>query len=116
MLSKLSFLFLPIKNGSPKYFSYCWTTGTPSACFIDSCISGVVDLLKKRVVLSRFICCSNALSYVPNISNHFWQSLFCALQKIRLSSAKRRWVSLGPLQEMETPLISPKSSAFFNMP
>ena len=74
MLSKLSFFFLPIKDGNPKYFSYCWTIGTPRAYLIDSCISWEVDLLKKRVVFSRFIYCSDALSYVSNISNNFWQS------------------------------------------
>ena len=62
MLSKLSFFFLPIKLGRPKYFSYCWTTGTPRASLIASCTPWDVDLLKNRVVLSLLICWLDALS------------------------------------------------------
>ena len=116
VLSKLSFFFGPIKDGNRKHFSYYWTIRNPKACFIDSCIAKEVDLLKKRVVLSRLICCPEALSYVSKISSNFYQSLSFALQKIKLSYAKRRWISFGPLWEIESPLMSPKFSNFFNSP
>ena len=35
-----------------------------------------------------------------------------ALQNKRLSSAKNKWVSFGPLRQIDTPYLSPLSIAF----
>ena len=112
MLSKISFFFWPMKDGRSKYFSYSWTTGTLRAALIVFCKAWEVDLLKKIVVFSLFIYCPDTFSYVAKTSNSFWHSFSFALQNIRLSFAKRRWVSLGSFRQIETPLISPIVSDF----
>ena len=50
---KLIILFCPTKEGSPKYFSYCFMTGTPSISLISTCVASGVPLLKKIVVFSN---------------------------------------------------------------
>ena len=69
--------------------------------------SSVVDLLKKIVVLSLLIFCPDQDSYSPNKFKTLLQSSEIDLQKSKLSSAKNKWVSLGPRLHKEKPLISP---------
>ena len=67
----------------------------------------MVDLLKKIAVLSLLIFCPNQDSYSLNKFKTLLQSSVIDLQKSKLSSAKNKWVSLGPRLHKEKPLISP---------
>ena len=80
------------------------------------CISTVVDLLKKTVVFVLLICCPEACSYLAIITNKVWHSLSLALQKIKLSYAKSRCVSLSLFWHIDTPLIFPLVAALFINP
>ena len=92
---KLAFFLLPTKDGSPRYLSYCLISDTPKACLMWSLVSSEVSLLKKMVVLFWLICCPEQLPYTSSSSKILLHSCSVALQKRRLSSAKRRCVSLG---------------------
>ena len=67
----------------------------------------MVDLLKKIAVFSLLIFCPDQDSYSPNKFKTLLQSSVVDLQKSKLSSAKNKWVSLGPHLHKEKPLISP---------
>ena len=105
--AKLEYFAHPTNEGRPRYLSYYWITGTPSMAWILSLMCRGVELLKKRVVFWRFTCWPDASSYSVRI---FWIhliSLVVALQNSRESLTKKRCVSFGPLQLIETPCISP---------
>ena len=46
------------------------------------------------------------------MSNTFWNSFLLDLQNSKLSSAKSKWVSFGPLLFKANPWIEPSFSAF----
>ena len=71
-----------------------------------------VFLLKNSDVLLLLTFCPKAISYIFKISNTFPHSSIVGLQKSRLSFARSKWVSLGPLLQRENPCISPLHSAF----
>ena len=52
MKVKLAFLFLPTKDGKPKYFSYCLIFGTPNKSLMDSWTLLSVFLLKNSGFVS----------------------------------------------------------------
>ena len=66
-----------------------------------------VDLLKKIAVLSLLIFFLDQDSYSPNNFKTLLQFSVIDLQQSKLSSAKNKWVSLGPHLHKEKPLISP---------
>ena len=105
---KLAFFFLPTKDGNRRYFSYCLIFGTPKACLICCLNPSAVSLLKKMVVLFRLICWPEQLPYISRISKILLHSCSVALQIKRLSSAKRRCVSLGLFLDKADPLMSPR--------
>ena len=107
MKLKLAFFLLPAKDDNPRYFSYCLISSTPKACLMCSLVSFEVSLLKKMMVLFRLICWSEQLPYTSSISKILLHSYSVALQKRRLSSKKRRCVSLGLFLHKAYPLMSP---------
>ena len=90
--------------------------GTPKATFISCLVSLGVHLLKNKAVLFLLTFCPDASSYIFKISNTLSHSSIVALQKRRLSYAKSRWVSLGPLLHCEKPCISLLFSALLISP
>lgn len=112
MLSKHSILFTTHKGWQIEIYFIVLYNGTPIASLINICMSCGVDLLKKSFFfLSIYFLpqCSHKSREFPVI---FWHSLTFALQKIRLSFANNKWVSLGPLRQTETPVISLSAVAF----
>ena len=105
--AKLEYLARPMNEGRPRYFSHYQIIGTPSMAWMLFWMSHGVDLQKKRVVFCRFTCWPEASSYSVRMSWIHIISLVVALQKSRESLAKKRCVSFGPLQLMETPRIFP---------
>ena len=98
--------FFPIIEGRPKYLP----------C-LESCIgikysktsfffSSSVLVLKKTEDLSVLIFWPKASSYRQRISINCWHSWLLALQKSKLSSAKKRWVILGQPLQMDKSLIN----------
>ena len=65
MQLRLAFLFLPTTAGNPRYFSYSLIFKTPRKFRISSFVSSATTLLKKRVVLSRLICCPRLVHTPP---------------------------------------------------
>lgn len=55
-------LFLPTRDGRPKYFSCCLITCAPNLLFISCWMSDGVLLLKNKEVFVRFSCCPEAYS------------------------------------------------------
>ena len=109
--AKLASFPLPTKEGRPRYFLYYFISGTPSKLMMLSWVFGEVALLKNRVVLSLLSFWPEAASYSKRMSWVWLHSWIEALQKRRLSSAKNKWVSLGPFLHMEMPLICPSKAA-----
>ena len=64
---KLAFWFLPTIAGKPRYFWYSFNSRTPNNTLIVYLVVVKTDLLKKKVVLSLFICCPEAFSYTSRI-------------------------------------------------
>ena len=72
MKFRLVLLFLPTTVGRPKYFSYSLISGTPRKIFMSFFVVMFTTLLKKRVVVSLLIHCSEAFSYRSKIP---WMAL-----------------------------------------
>ena len=104
---KVFLLFLPINEGKPRYFSCYFITWAPNLCLISSWIALGVLLLKNKDVFAWFSCWPDACSYTFRIlwrASHFARE---ALQKIKLSSAKKRCDSFGPPRQTATHPMTP---------
>ena len=110
---KVFLLFFPTKDSKPKYFSCYWITWTPNLFFILSLIWSGVFLLKNSVVFVRFNYWPEACSKTPKILCMALHSSSVALQKIILSSAKKRCNRQGAPIQTVIPSISPISIDFF---
>ena len=108
---KVLHLFLPTKDGRPRYFSYCLMIFAPNLFLMSSWIGCGVLWLKKKGVLSWFNYWTNSCSYVFNMVIMLEHSSFVAQQKIRLSSAKTKWEIAGPLAQAAIPLMALHSIA-----
>ena len=62
MNNKLAFLYLPTREGRPRYFSWCLDSWTPKNSLIRLSIKGGVYLLKNRPVLFWLSCWPEAFS------------------------------------------------------
>ena len=111
-----SFFLLLTKDGSPRYCSKCTISCRPKAALISCLVYLYVDLLKNMAVLFLFTFWLDSPSYVSRMLIIFLHSSPVALQKRRLSSANKRWVSVGPLWQRKKPFISPTLAACWMRP
>ena len=114
--SKLALFPFLVKEGNPKYFSQCRISRTPRILLMICLLASVTDLLKNRAILSLLIFQPETSSYTDNRSITLLHSVELALQNRRLSSAKNKWVSLGPCLHKLNPVISPLLAALFIRP
>jgi hypothetical protein len=75
------------------------------ACKLENCeisnrFFGLVLRLKKMEVLSLFSFCPDVASYLSSSLVNLLHSTKFALQKIKLSYAKNRWLNLGPFLDV----------------
>ena len=98
------FFDLPIKDGRPKYFVCLVSYIGPRLVKISSLASWDVLGLKKIEDLSVLIFCPEKSSYCWRIFFNTWLSFTLALQKRIMTSAKRRWVTLGQPLQMDIPV------------
>ena len=103
-MEKTCVLDLPMKDGSPKYLVCFECCIGPKMLKISSLISWRVFGLKNTEYLSVLIFWPEASSYLRRISFNSWHSSGFALQKRILSSAKKRWVTLGQPRAIEIPV------------
>ena len=103
-MEKTGVLDLPMKDGSPKYLVCFECCIGPKMLKISSLISWRVFGLKNTEYLSVLIFWPEASSYLRRISFNSWHSSGFALQKRILSSAKKRWVTLGQPRAIEIPV------------
>ena len=79
-------------------------------------LASVTDLLKNKDVLSLFIFWPETSSYKDSKSITLLHFVELAIQNRRISSAKNKWVSLGPCLHNLKPLMSPLLVAFLIRP
>ena len=103
-IEKTSILDLPMNEGSPKYLVCFESCIGPKILKISFLISWLVFGLKNIEDLSMLIFWPEASSYLWRMDFNTWHSTGVALQKRMLSSAKKRWVTLGQPQAIEIPV------------
>ena len=101
-------------TGSPRYFSLLASfviNRLDLTCPLSSCLVFGLNIIDD---LSLFITCLKALSYTSRICLSSRASLALALIKIKESSAKNRWSTLGAPLHIFIPSIFRSHSAFCN--
>lgn len=109
------FFPLPIREGRPRYFSYCVIFCKPK--FFFDCLTGCLQrgfAKKKSCLLLTF--CPDVISYVYNIFNTFAHLSIVILQNKRLSSTNKRWFRFRPLLHKEKASISSEFAALLMRP
>ena len=103
-IKKTYFFYLPMKDGSPRYLVCLDSFIGPNMEKIASFVFWWEFGLKNTEDLSMLIFWPKASLYFWRICLSSWDSSSFTLQKIMLSSAKRKWVILEQLLQMEMPV------------
>ncbi|KAK9726699.1 hypothetical protein RND81_05G231600 [Saponaria officinalis] len=99
-------LLLPITAGSPKYFPGLRTTFASRTPWTSLRCNSPTFGLKKISDFSIFIRCPEGVSYLVIASLMASAFLLFARAKITVSSAKKRWVSMGAPRQIRIPSIA----------
>lgn len=112
---KVFTLDFPLTIGNPRYFSQSSTILAPIKFLILCFTSTLVFLLKNRDVFYLFVAYPKASSYCSKMVNNRWHSSIVAWQKMRLSSANKRWDRQTPPLLDRTPCKCLASSVFLSI-
>ena len=108
---KVCCLFLPTRVGSPRYKSWGLAESRPNYFCRTARFSSVTFGLKEMEDFCKFILWPDVSSYPRKMSLTFLHSSTSALQKTKLSSAKKRWLTFGRFLEQAKPVIAPEFSS-----